>query len=241
VRRCSRRSRNPLSSPLKPPPPPPIQTSSDSQFPESEPLNDPTPEGPPSPIDPNSVILSPLEDLHYKLEIIEGRIRDGTDIQNFHPALSITVLNGYDFTKLEVYEKNAKMHYAVREEPQVIPNNWEQRVWDRPNTRLSEEETAELQKRLSGLQAKSGVRRRRNFSRKRKKIIEESTSGESDDEEFIEESDDAVVEQPLRRIKSRIRTRLAGIHQNKKPAIFRWSTRKFTTDDDADDTDFSEF
>jgi hypothetical protein len=70
--------------------------------------NDQIPEKPSLSISFNSIILSPLEKLHLKLEILERRIPHGTDIQNLHHTLSITVLEGYDFTQLGVYQKKCQ-------------------------------------------------------------------------------------------------------------------------------------
>jgi hypothetical protein len=205
--------------------------------------------------DPDSVVLPPLESTHYSLEIIESRIRDGTDTQNFHPALSISLVPTYNFGKLSPFERGAKTHYEPRDDQRPFPTFWEPRVWDSAGARLSRADSERLRARLAFLSSRAFLAKRKKKEKAPSSDEFDTGSGSespcSDDEEFTGDEAESGPE-PVAdgsAMRTRIRTRSSGpapMPERESPpppvprrrSIFlRIPTNLFSTDDDEDATD----
>jgi hypothetical protein len=213
----------------------------------------PEPSGSPDDVDPDSIVLSELEDVHYRLEIIEGRIRMGDNPENDHPALSISLLPHYSFKKLSPPEKEAKENYVTISEENWVPTFWEPRFWDTPQNFMTVGESCRLKEKLAAFQSPSffpPTKGRSHPSKKRPparllspdlSTTTDSIATESDDEEFDHSSSEPAPD-PFPR--THIRTRSAGPVCDAPPKrhfVVHFSTKFYETDDIDDETDFSEF
>lgn len=85
---------------------------------------------------------------HREMEIYEARILGGGDVLHCHPILARKAKEedcGLVLSRLE-YEKSQR--YETVPVIEKVPGFWPERVWDRPETRMTKAETEETEKKL---------------------------------------------------------------------------------------------
>jgi hypothetical protein len=175
-----------------------------------------------------------ISELHFKLEVAERRIQDGLDPVHDHPAMAIHALEDFQFADISAAEKKLKARYVRKQPHEVCPTFWKPRIWDSPDKILTETESLRYRERICKFDtdlADSGAKWRKGKSSRERKF-----ASSSDDEFELEHHIDDIEGLPsLRRKSKRKVTRSAAPLPIVLPSPF------FATDDESDETDFTDF
>jgi hypothetical protein len=98
---------------------------------------------------PNKKSTMPdFDRMHKAIEILESRIVNEIDKTHFHTGQILEIAESIPPKEFTETEHQRLSRYRDREIPQKIPNNWEQRAWDKPSSVMSEQETNELYQKI---------------------------------------------------------------------------------------------
>lgn len=81
---------------------------------------------------------------HHRLEILESRINQDFDKEHGHPGVVPLIEQCVSHFEFTPDEKNRLDEYKLIHPKQKIPNFWEPRPWDCPESKLTDEQSKEL-------------------------------------------------------------------------------------------------
>ena len=87
-------------------------------------------------------------DVHFELEVLERRIEYCIDTKHGHPALCVKVREEEGISDITRKEKKLRNNYTFIPPVNVIPGFWVPRIYDKPENKMSKEESKALQTKI---------------------------------------------------------------------------------------------